>query len=162
MTNKEFFDYIVYSIDDLDSILNDVFDSKNIQSSNKEPIGIFIARCINDKLNVFNMVYDNIIRCYLDASKIGVSGENPITKKPLFKLLKGKVYVYHANKIAIILEDDGYSINTIDNPNDIFAKKDIFVSNNPGYKRRFKFPEFAMVYYYLTVTNAWDNEVPNT
>ena len=162
MTNKEYFDYTISNINNLDSLLEDIQNNKEMQSSVKHTLSIFMARSINDALNVFNMVYSDLIKCYLDVSKIGVYGENPIAKKPLFRFLKGKIYALHSYKIAIVAEKDGYTINLLDHPDEIFSKEEIHISNHPDYICKYAYPEFAMVYYCLTSTNAWNNEVPNT
>lgn len=162
MTNKEYFDYALSNINSLDSILEDILNNKDIQPSNVNTLCTFIAGCINDKLNVFNMVYSDLIKRYLDISKIGIAGESPIAKKPLFKFLKGKVYAFHSDKIAIVSEKDGYTINLLDNPDEIFLKEEIHISSHPDYNCKYPYPEFAMVYYCLSSTNAWNDEAPNT
>ena len=162
MTNKEYFDYTLSNINNLDSILEDILNNKDMQQSNVNALSAFIAGCINDKLNVFNMIYSDLIKRYLDISKIGIAGESPIVKKPLFKFLKGKAYAFHSDKIAIVLEKDGYTINLLDNPDAIFLKEEIHIFSHQDYNRKFPYPEFAMVYYCLSSTNAWNDEVPNT
>lgn len=162
MTNKEYFDYILSDINSLHLILNDILNDKTMTLSDKQAKAIFIARCINDKLNVFNMVYSNLITYYLDISKIGKCGENPIAKKPLLNILKEDLYVFHSDKIAIVAEKDGYTINLLDNPDSIFSKEEIHISSHPDYNCKYPHPEFAMVYYCLSSTNAWNDKVPNT